>query len=249
MNPGKDYFSGVAAAYAEYRPRYPTGLVDLLGDLAPSRDLAWDAGCGSGQLSVALAERFARVIATDASEPQLARATAHPRIEYRRASAEASGIAAASVDLATAAQAVHWFDRSAYYQEVRRVCRPGALLALVTYNLCRISPELDRIIDRFYWETAWPYWPPERRHVEAGYRSLEFPFAELPAPPLEMRAAWTLAQVLGFVSTWSALRVLERERGSAVVEEFVRELSGVWGPAESIRPVRWELAVRLGRVS
>src|SRR5512146_2681396 len=132
MNTDKDYFSGVAGSYAEYRPRYPAALVDLLADLAPRSQTAWDAGCGSGQRSVALAGRFARVIATDASEQQLARATAQPRVEYRRASAEASEIPSAPLDLATAAQAVHWFDRPAYYQEVRRVCRPGALIALVT---------------------------------------------------------------------------------------------------------------------
>lgn len=249
MNTGKDYFSGVAGSYAEYRPRYPAALVDLLADLAPGRETAWDAGCGSGQLSVALAERFARVIATDASEQQLAQASAHPRVEYRRASAEASGIPSATVDLATAAQAVHWFDRPVYYQEVRRVCRPGALIALVTYNLFRITPELDRIIDHFYWQTIWHYWPPERRLVEAGYRTLDFPFAELSAPPLEIQAEWTLPHVLGFVSTWSALRGLERDRGGRVVEEFARELSGAWGAAETRRQVRWELAVRLGRVS
>jgi SAM-dependent methyltransferase len=249
MNQGKDYFSGVAGSYAEYRPRYPAALVDLLADLAPRRELAWDAGCGSGQLSVALAERFARVIGTDASEQQLAQATAHPRIEYRRASAESSGIPDAAVDLAAAAQAVHWFDRPAYYAEVRRVCRPGALIALVTYNLFRITRQLDRIIDRFYWRTMWPYWPPQRRLVENGYRTLDFPFAELSAPPLEMQAEWTLPQVLGFVSTWSALRGLERDEVRRVVDELARELSGAWGAADTRRPVCWELALRLGRVS
>ena len=47
----KDHFSEVAAAYAAHRPTYPPALVDLLARLAPARRLAWDAGCGSGQLS------------------------------------------------------------------------------------------------------------------------------------------------------------------------------------------------------
>lgn len=249
MNPpDKDHFSGISASYAEYRPVYPPALVDVLAGLAPGRDLAWDAGCGSGQLSVPLARRFTRVIATDPSDEQLSRATPHPGVDYRRASAEASGVPAGIVDLAAAAQAAHWFDLPAYYEEVRRVCRPGAVVALVTYGLLRISPELDRIIDRLYTETLGSYWPPERRHVEQGYRSLAFPFAELSVPPLEMRAEWTRDQVLGFVNTWSAVRGLERERSAASLEPFGRALAGAWG-ADSRRPVWWDLALRVGRVS
>lgn len=243
-----DHFSRVADDYAAYRPDYPAALVDQLAELAPARDLAWDAGCGSGQLSVALARRFTRVIATDASAEQLARATPHPQVEYRRASAEASGLPPGTVDLAVAAQAAHWFDLPAYYAEVRRVSRPGALIALVCYGLIRIGPEIDAVIDRFYEGVLGPYWPPERRHVETGYRALPFPFVELAAPPLAMRADWTLAHMLGYVGTWSALRGLEREGGDALLEQFSRDLERVWGAPDARRPVRWDLAARLGRL-
>jgi len=248
--PGKpDHFSRVADGYAAYRPAYPAALVDLLAELAPAHDVAWDAGCGSGQLSVGLAHRFTRVIATDVSAEQLARAARHPRVEYRRAGAEASGIPAATVDLAVAAQAAHWFDLPVYYAEVRRVSRPRAILALVSYGLIRIAPEIDAVIDAFY-ETLGPHWPPERRHVESGYRSLPFPFGEQPTPPLEMRETWTLAHVLGYVRTWSALRGTEGEQqgGRALLEDFSRELARVWGAAGARRPVRWELALRVGRI-
>lgn len=243
-----DHFSGVADGYAAYRPEYPAVLVDLLTELAPARDLAWDAGCGSGQLSVGLAQRFAQVIATDVSPEQLANASRHPQVEYRRASAEASGIPHGTVDLAVAAQAAHWFDLPAYYAEVRRVGRPGALLALVTYGLIRVGREVDAVTDRFYSGVLGPYWPPERRHVESGYRALPFPFLELAAPALEMRAHWTLSHMLGYVGTWSALRGLEREGGGALLEQFSRDLGHVWGAPEAHRPVRWDLAVRLGRL-
>lgn len=243
-----DHFSPVAASYAAHRPSYPAALVDYLADHAPGHDLAWDAGCGSGQLSVGLARRFARVIATDRSAAQLARAAAHSHVEYRLATAEACGIPDGMVDLAVAAQAVHWFDLPAYYAEVRRVSRRGALVALVTYGLLRIDATLDSVIDRLYAETLGPYWPPERRHVEAGYGSLAFPFTELPAPALEMRADWTLDQVLGFIGTWSAVRGLEREQGRALLEEFGRDLARVWGPRAARRRVRWDLVLRVGRV-
>jgi SAM-dependent methyltransferase len=115
-----DHFSAVAARYAAYRPHYPRALVDVLG----AGDVAWDIGCGSGQLAVALAERFERVIATDLTQQQLDAAVPHPRVEYRRAPAEESGLADASVDLAVAAQAAHWFDWPRFIAEVGRVARP-----------------------------------------------------------------------------------------------------------------------------
>jgi SAM-dependent methyltransferase len=242
-----DHFSRVADGYAAYRPAYPAALVDFLAERAPAHDLAWDAGCGSGQLSVGLAHRFTRVIATDVSVEQLGRAAPHPRIEYRRAGAGASGIPPGTVDLATAAQAAHWFDLPAYFAEVRRVSRPGAILALVSYGLIRITPGVDAVIDAFY-EMLGPHWPPERRHVENGYRSLPFPFAEQPTPPMDMRETWTLPHVLGYVETWSALRGAERETSPVPFEDFRRELGRVWGAAGARRPVRWELALRVGRV-
>ena len=135
----KDHFSSGADGYAAHRPAYPAALAEFLAGAAPRPDVAWDAGCGSGQLSVLLGDRFERVIATDGSAEQLAHAAPHPRVEYRRATAEASGLADASVDLAVSAQAAHWFDLPAYYAEVRRVARKGALVAQSVYNLVEVD--------------------------------------------------------------------------------------------------------------
>jgi len=200
----KDHFSAVAAGYAAHRPSYPPALIDLLAELAPRPDLVWDAGCGSGQLSVLLADRFARVIATDASAKQIAHAAPHPHVAYVVARAEAGTLAAGTVDVAVAAQAAHWFDLPAYYAEVRRVGRLGGAVALVTYGLVRVDHVVDPVIDHFYSQVLGSYWPPERRHVDNGYRALPFPFEEIDAPGLEMQASWTRADLVGYVETWSA---------------------------------------------
>ncbi len=245
----KDHYSAGAASYAAHRPTYPDALGDFLASVAPRRDLAWDAGCGSGQLTVLLAApgRFVRVIGTDASAEQIAQATPHPRVAYNRAPAEASGLPDAAADLAVAAQAAHWFDLPAYYAEVRRVARPGAIVALVTYGLLNVDDEIDPVVRRFYTEALGPYWPPERRHVEDGYRSLPFPFDEIPSPSLEMRMAWALADVMGYVETWSAVRAIESARGPAPLDAFRRALARAWGAPETVRPVRWTLSLRIGR--
>lgn len=243
----KDHFSQVAAGYAVHRPSYPVALVDGLARLAPARRLVWDAGCGSGQLSRLLAAAFDRVVATDASPDQIAQAVAAPRVEYRCAPAEASGLPAAAADLATAAQAAHWFDLPAYYREVRRVVRPGGVVALVSYGVVTIG-ELDAIVRPFYRDTLGPHWPPERHHVDAGYRTLPFPFAELDTPALEIRLEWDFEDLIGYVRTWSAVWALERAEGPRPFSEFRRALADAWGPPATLRTVRWPLAVRVGRV-
>jgi SAM-dependent methyltransferase len=244
----KDHFSATAAAYAAHRPTYPAALTGLLAEIAPRQDLAWDAGCGSGQLSVLLADRFARVIATDASIEQIAHATPHPNVGYVVARAEAGVLADGTVDVAVAAQAAHWFDLPAYYAEVRRTARPGAVVALVTYGLVRVDARVDAVIDRFYSQALGPYWPPERRHVEQGYRSLPFPFEEIGVPSLEMRARWRHSDLVGYVETWSAVWALERAVGSGPLEAFRRELGHAWGAGAAVRPVHWTLSLRVGRL-
>ena len=244
----QDHFSDVAAAYAAHRPTYPAALVDFLAESAPGRDLAWDAGCGSGQLSVLLADRFARVIATDASPEQIAHAAPHPNVAYACAPAEACGLPQGVADLAVAAQAAHWFDLPAYYAEVRRVGRAGALVALVTYGLVRVDHAIDHLVDRFYVDVLGSYWPPERRHVEDGYRSLAFPFQEIVTPHFEMQASWTLVDLIGYVETWSAVWALEQAEGRARLEAFRREVAHLWGKEPAVRSVRWPVALRVGRV-
>lgn len=243
-----DHFSDRAEGYAAHRPGYPAALVDLLAEAAPRRGLAWEGGCGSGQLSVSLAERFRRVIGTDASREQLARADRHPRVAYRCELAERSSLPARSVDLAVAAQAAHWFDLGTYYGEVRRVAAPGAAVALVTYGLLRVDAAVDAAVDSFYAGALEGHWPPERRHVESAYRSLPFPFEEIETPEMEERRRWRAADVIGYVETWSAVRSLEGAGRGEALEAFRRALREAWGDPEEPRSVRWPLAARLGRV-
>lgn len=245
----KDHFSQVAAGYAAHRPSYPVALVDFLAGLAPARRLAWDAGCGSGQLAVLLGEKFDRVIATDASAEQIARAVVHPRVAYACAPAEASGLADGVADLATAAQAAHWFDLPAYYTEVRRVVRPGGVVALISYGVVAAGHDADAVIQPFYRDVLARHWPPERHHVDEAYRTLAFPFREVVAPAFEIRLDWRLEDLVGYVGTWSAVWALERAEGPAPFAAFRRALADAWGSPTAVRTVRWPLALRVGRVS
>jgi SAM-dependent methyltransferase len=244
----KDHFSSLSAAYAGFRPTYPAALYDWLAEVAPSHEMAWDCACGSGQASVDLARHFRLVAATDASAVQVAHAAAHERVAYFQAPAEASGLAAASVDLITVAQALHWFDLPRFYAEAGRVLKPGGVLAVWSYGVQSVAGEaVDALVQRFYRETVGPYWPPERSQVEDGYQSLDFPFAEFAAPRFEMNAYWPMARLLGYFRSWSATGRYVEQRGEDPVAALAVDLAEAWGDPEAPRLVTWPLAVRVGR--
>jgi SAM-dependent methyltransferase len=249
MSAFKDHFSVRSGDYAAFRPTYPLAVVDDLANLCQATDAALDVGCGTGQLSVLLAERFAHVIATDASPHQVQNAQAHPRVTYRVAPAEASGLAQASVDLIAAAQAAHWFDLPAFYAEARRVGRPGAIVALLTYGMLEADADVDAVVQHFYNDVVGPYWPPERRHVESGYREFDFPFEELGTPRRAITVEWRAADLIGYADTWSAVRGAEKALGRSPIAEFERDLHQAWGDPQRSRTIRFPLSLRVGRVS
>jgi SAM-dependent methyltransferase len=243
-------FSTVAREYANFRPGYPPELFAWLAHAVPRRDAVWDCGCGSGQASTALAEHFQAVYATDVAREQVAAARPHPRVQYSVAPAERSGLPAASVDLVTVAQALHWFDVEAFYAEARRVARPGAVVAVWNYPRPQlVDAELDRLFLEFYGGVVGPYWPPERRHVEANYTTLPFPFEELPHPEFGLTLRWNLAQLLGYVSSWSATTRYREARGDDPVPMLRASLQDAWPGEGAIVEIRLPIGLRAGRLS
>ncbi len=244
--PFKDHFSGHASDYARFRPHYPQELFAYLADISPERECVWDCATGNGQAAVALGEFFEHVIATDSSEKQIANGQSHDRVRYRVASAEQSELPQDSLDLITVAQALHWFDREAFFAEAKRVLKPNGVLAVWSYNLFKISPEIDRLVEVFYRETVGPYWDFERRLVETGYRTIAFPFDELSVPDFRMQVEWALDDLLGYLRTWSATKSFITARGLDPVVDLGTELQSVWGES-GIKKITWPLSVRVGR--
>lgn len=242
----EDHFSRGSAAYAAFRPTYPEALYDWLAAAAPRRDLAWDCATGNGQAAVALAKRFVRVVGSDASAAQIAAARAAPGVEYAVFPAEDAALAEGSVALVTVAQALHWFDHERFYGEVRRVLAPGGVLAAWAYELFRIAPAVDAVIDAWYRGPLDPYWPDGRRHIEAGYRTVPFPFEPIAAPAFEMAAEWTLEQVLGYLSTWSAVTRYREAVGADPLALVRGDLVAAWGEPALARPVVWPLSLLVG---
>ena len=247
MKEFEDHFSRRAGTYVRYRPTYPEELYSYLASISPHRQVAWDCGTGNGQAALGLAGHFDRVVATDASQEQIALAHPHDRVTYRVARSEASGLEARSVALVTVAVAVHWFDLDLFYSEVRRVLTPHGVIAVWCYSLPAINPEIDAILKRYFREILSDDWPERFRYVRDQYRTLPFPFESLPAPKLTMETVWDLNDVFGFLQSWSGTVAYEKRNGHNPIELIRSDLNEAWGDAGE-RLLLWKLFMRVGRV-
>lgn len=243
-----DRFGAVASDYAAFRPSYPAALYAWLASVVEGHELAWDCATGNGQAARGLSGYFAQVIATDASADQIRAAATSPGIQFRVAGAEESGLAPASVDLITVAQALHWLDRGRFFGECARVLKPQGVLAVWTYGPLHVEDEsIDAQIQRYYYDIVGRFWPPERVLVDGGYQSIALPFPELEVPRFEMSVNWSLEQLFGYLGTWSSTSAYRQARQRDPRELIRRELSAVWGETASVRRVIWPLTVRAAR--
>jgi ubiquinone/menaquinone biosynthesis C-methylase UbiE len=243
----EDHFSKQSQTYVQYRPTYPKEIYSYLASITPGHSLAWDCGTGNGQAAVGLAEHFDRVFATDASAEQISRAYTHPNVEYHVEPAEHTSLADSSADLVTVAVAIHWFNFDEFYREVKRVLKPNGILAVWTYNLTEISPEVDAVIKDYYFRTLKGFWPERIRYLEQEYKTIPFPIEEINPPSFSMEADWNLDQFTGFLTSWSATQRYKEQNGRHPLEQIWGKLVTAWGNEDDIRAIRWPLHFRIGK--
>lgn len=168
----KERFSDRVQDYVRHRPAYPEALRTLFVDvcsLGPGRVVA-DLGSGTGLLSRLLLSTGARVLGVEPNQAMRAAAESafagEPRFESVNGSAEATGLAAASVDVVAAGQAFHWFDPMRARAEALRVLRPEGWVVLV-WNRRKSSP-----LGRAY-EDMLERYAPDYAHVRERDRAAE----------------------------------------------------------------------------
>jgi SAM-dependent methyltransferase len=224
-------------------------LYKFLSEIAPSHEAAWDAGTGNGQCAVALARYFATVHASDASAEQVAHARRLPNIRYFVTPAEESGLADQAIDLITAAQAVHWFDSARFFSEARRILKPRGSMAVWGYSF-HTSPDaaLNAIMREFGQGILRDYWPPQNRLLWNGYADLPFAFEPIAHPDFEMIVEWNLEELCGYYASWSATQKFIAANHYHPLRDIVARLQAAWGPAETKRPLHFDIAMKCGRV-
>ena len=131
----------------------------------------------------------------------------------------------------TVALAVHWFDLDRFYAEVKRVLKPQGVLAVWCYNLTGITPEVDRVMESYYHDVLGKFWPPQIHWVDEHYQTLPFPFDEITAPEFAVEATWSLDDLFGYLSSWSAAPKYKEAHGFDPLDEKRAEFKAAWGAA------------------
>jgi ubiquinone/menaquinone biosynthesis C-methylase UbiE len=245
----KDLFSRQAAAYAKYRPSYPAALIEYITGFVKEKNMVWDCATGNGQAAVLLAAHFKKVIATDSSEKQIQLAPRKENIEYAIAKAEQTGFADSIFDLITVAQAYHWFVFDAFEKEVKRVAKPGAVIAVWGYNIPQCNnEELNRLIRHFYTEVVGKYWDAERKYVDQYYSTVPFHFEELPSKEFSIQVEWNKNDLPGYLNSWSSVQHFIKANGCNPVDKTAIEIEKKWPPENTALQFRFPVFLRAGRV-
>ncbi|ORY79061.1 S-adenosyl-L-methionine-dependent methyltransferase [Protomyces lactucae-debilis] len=170
-----------SSSYADFRPTYGIALFDQLFMYHQSSSkVAVDLGCGTGQITSILAERFEKVIGFDTSAKMLEAAIKHDRISYQVGSAESLPLEDGSVDLVTVGQAAHWFDKEKWFKEMHRVIKPGGTLSFWSYNeiVFTDSPAATKVWNQVSHadDKLGPHWPqPGRSILEEAMDGFDLP--------------------------------------------------------------------------
>lgn len=244
-----DNFSSNAKEYSFSRPTYPMALFTYLSRIVRQNDLAWDCATGNGQAAIELCKYFKRVIASDASESQIQQQFKRENIDYKVFPAEETPIDNDSVDLVTVAMGVHWFDFDRFYSEVKRVGKKGAIIAVWSYGMHKINPEIDKISGRldFGGDILGKFWSPQIRYIKECYKTIPFPFEEIGGiPTFKMEVRWNLYQLFNYLHTWSAVKKYTVEKKSDPIDMVRDEMQRLWEDAEKERPIIWNLSTRIG---
>lgn len=245
----KDRFSEQASLYASYRPSYPPELIDYILQFVKHKECAWDCATGNGQAALLVADHFEKVFATDHSEKQLALAIQKENIVYSVSSAEHTLFENHLFDLVTVSQAYHWLEPDLFAKEVRRVAKKDGIIAIWGYSIpsCDI-PALNVSIDLFYTEIIGKYWDPERRLVDEEYKTIQFPYSELPGRRFEFPVEWELSDLEGYLQSWSSVINFQKKHNYNPVEEYLPHLMRAWPKKEAKLIFRFPIFLRIGKV-
>jgi Methylase involved in ubiquinone/menaquinone biosynthesis len=131
-------FTGKAEAYASARPSYPEAAVDYITSLATPNAVFTDVGAGTGKFSELIAKRGYTLFAVEPNadmQKQLAiTLSPYPNAKPVVGTAEQTALSSNSVDIITCAQALHWIDPAAFWEECKRIGKPDSIVVAL-YNI------------------------------------------------------------------------------------------------------------------
>jgi len=244
----KDLFSKQSDLYARYRPTYPKELYEYILSFVKEKNIAWDCATGNGQAAVVLSSYFNKVIATDISAAQIEKAALKENIEYKVCPAELTPFAENSFDLVTVAQAYHWIKWDEFREEVTRVCKQNAVIAVwMYYKHSTGDKRIDGAVHDFYENVTRPYWDYERKYVEDLYATVDFEYDLLPVKQFQTTLQWQRDDLVGYISSWSAIQKYNKANGHSPIPIIEEEINKLW-PEGEVKKVIFPIFLKLGRI-
>jgi len=158
------------AEYARYRPGYPDELfLKFPGSIFTPITIVADIGCGTGIFTSQTAGRVKKVFAVEPNTGMREYArrslSSKKNVEVLAGRAEETGLGDNSVDVITAAQAFHWFDRDKTRPEFRRIIKPGGTVVLVWYKRQTTGDEFLEGYERLMLEYSIDYQQVDHRNI------------------------------------------------------------------------------------
>ncbi|KAJ4771545.1 S-adenosyl-L-methionine-dependent methyltransferases superfamily protein [Rhynchospora pubera] len=248
-----------AEKYAQKRPRYPKEWFSMLASLTPAHKVAWDAGTGTGQAAISVAEHYDQVIATDVSAAQLEHGAKHPKVHYLHtptSMTEDEFVAMLggdnSIDLIISATAVHWFDLPFFYSVANRVLKkPHGIIAVWTYiyDMRGLEKSMKMVHDAML-----PYSNPGNYHAFERYKKLPFPFesvgygSEGSPIELDMEIEMSLDEFVESLKTGSAYLMAKEQGVELFSDEILEEMKREWGDNTGRRKLYYIAYMLVGKL-
>ncbi|SBS31260.1 Ubiquinone/menaquinone biosynthesis C-methyltransferase UbiE [Marinomonas spartinae] len=234
--------------YSRSRPTYPAELYYWLSQQVKATDVVWDSACGTGQAAIDLAAYFNRVEASDISESQIAEATPHRKVNYQVFPSEKTHYPDNYFDAICVGHALHWFHLEAFWQEVKRVMKPGGLFVCWGYNWLRVGEQEDEVIAQHVLPHLTSYWPQESRLLWDQYKDIRFPYEPIETPSFDLQCNWTMSQTMDFMRTWTASQLRIQDKGDDFLVEANQILSTVWQNPTQKKRITLPFFVKAGKI-
>jgi 2-polyprenyl-3-methyl-5-hydroxy-6-metoxy-1,4-benzoquinol methylase len=251
-------FTGTAWYYARYRPGYPEAFfADLVARFhLDGTGRLLDMGCGTGQLTIPLAQHVAAAIGMDPEPEMLAEAARQAQAAHVTNVTWAQG---SSVDLpgefgrfrlVTMGRSFHWMDRERVLTALDGMVDAGGGIVIAN-DSCLVRPTtawqqaIEDIQHRFLppdWQAGSPNLAEAREsHEQILARS---PFRYVHRLVYEFTRAWTTEQTVGYLySTSLPLRRLLGDRRAAFEQEITDALLAIDQSGQFTEPVALEVLV------
>jgi ubiquinone/menaquinone biosynthesis C-methylase UbiE len=241
-----NYFSTepVAERYARARPAFHHHVIDrlevLLADSLPF-GRALDVGCGTGGSTIAIERLATTVVGIDPSLPMLRRADTGSASAFAAGQAERLPFQNTSFDLVTASSAFHWFERSSFLAEARRVLQKGGKLVVYDNYFSGKAIETDELSKWVFESYRSTYPPPPRAAVHFPLGSIEDGFHSIHREDYENTTSFTQEALIDYLSTQTNV-IAAVEEGGLSVEDVKKRLRSELQPLFTQRT----LTVRFG---